>query len=159
MSDADRDLRLTGRAIALAAESYGGGGALFGAVIADAEGRVIAEGRSSADDPTGHAVINAVRALAAGGGVRGAESCLLAPPGATLFASGEPCVMCASALVRAGIRRVVFAGGAPPGHPAGMGWSCAEVLAAASEPVELVGPVMQEEANGVCALLARYRPA
>lgn len=156
MSDEERDLRLTGRAIALAAESATAGGTLFGAVIADAEGAVIAEGRGSAADPTAHAVINAVRALAAGGGVRGADGYVVAPGGATLYASGEPCMMCASALVRAGIRRVVFAGGAPPGHPAGLGWSCAEVLAAASEPVELVGPVMQEEAKGVCALFARH---
>jgi tRNA(Arg) A34 adenosine deaminase TadA len=159
MSDEDRDLRLTGRAIALAAESFAAGGALFGALIADAQGRVIAEGRGSAGDPTAHAVINAVRALAAGGGVRGADAYVVAPPGATLFASGEPCVMCASALFRAGLRRVVYAGGAPPGHPPGLGWSCAEVLATASEPVELVGPLMQEEANGVCALFARHRPA
>jgi len=91
--------------------------------------------------------------------VRGADGYIVAPPGATLYASGEPCVMCASALFRAGLRRVVFAGGAPPGMAPGLGWSCAEVLATASEPVELVGPLMQEEANAVCALFARHRPA
>jgi tRNA(adenine34) deaminase len=159
MSDEDRDLRLLGRAIALAAESFSAGGRLFGAVIADAAGAVIAEGRSSAGDVTGHAVINAVRALAAGGGVRGADGYIVAPPGATLYASGDPCVMCGSALFRAGLRRVVFAGGAPPGQAPGLGWSCAEVLETASEPVEVVGPLMQEEAMAVCALFARYRPA
>lgn len=159
MSAADRDQRLTGRAIALAAESHAARGRLFGAVIADAAGVAIAEGRSSAGDPTGHAVINAVRALAVGGGVRGADGYVVAPPGATLYASGEPCVMCASALFRAGLRRVVFAGGAPPGLAPGLGWSGAEVLATASEPVELIGPLMQEEAMAVCALFARHRPA
>lgn len=149
MSRTDRDLDLTGRAIALAAAAAQRGERCFGALVADAAGAVLAEAGSTvlgSGDPTGHAAINAVRALAG-------------RAGATLYASGEPCVMCASAAFRAGLRRVVFAGGAAPGLPPGPGWSCAEVLAAAAEPVELVGGLLRAEAETVRALFARHGAA
>ncbi len=149
----DRDLDLMGRAIALSAEAAQRGDACFGAVVADAEGVVLAAVGSTArtsGDPLAHAAIEAVRAAEAAGGM---------PPGATLYASGEPCAMCATALFRAGLRRVAFAGGAAPGLAPGLGWSCAEVLAAASEPVELVGPLLRPEAEAVRDLFWRHRAA
>jgi tRNA(Arg) A34 adenosine deaminase TadA len=153
MTATEADEALLGRAIALSAEAATRGEDPFGAVIADAAGTVIALGASSlrgSGDVTGHAVINTVRALSALAAAPGGDP-PAAPEGATLYASGEPCPMCAAALVRAGVRRVVFAGGPPA--PA---WSCEELLAQASVPVTLIGPVMQQEAMTVRMLFARY---
>jgi tRNA(adenine34) deaminase len=74
-----------------------------GAVIA-LDGRIIGRGgnrRESAQDPTAHAEILAIREAArAVGGWR--------LVGATLYVTQEPCPMCAGAIVNARIDRVVF---------------------------------------------------
>lgn len=101
-------------------------------------------------DPTGHAELVLVRTAArelGPGALRGA----------TVYASGEPCAMCAGAMFWAGIGRVVY--GAPsPDMAVALGGPllparCAELLSAASPPVEVVGPLLREEA--VAALGAR----
>ena len=69
-----------------------------------ADGRVLAEGGNlvhTTADVTAHAEVVALRAL---GGAAGPHLA-----GATLYASGEPCAMCAAAIAWAGIGRVVFA--------------------------------------------------
>lgn len=76
-----------------------------GAVVLDAEGRIIGQGfnRTITDhDPTAHAEIVALRqAAAALGNYR--------LPGASLFVTLEPCAMCVGAMLHARIRRVVYA--------------------------------------------------
>jgi tRNA(adenine34) deaminase len=75
-----------------------------GAIVVDAEGTVIGSGRNRREvdhDPTAHAEIVALRQAAA----RLGTWRLL---GATLFATLEPCPMCAGALVNARIARVVY---------------------------------------------------
>lgn len=76
-----------------------------GAVVLDAEGRIIGQGfnRTITDhDPTAHAEIVALRqAAAALGNYR--------LPGASLFVTLEPCAMCMGAMLHARIRRVVYA--------------------------------------------------
>jgi tRNA(adenine34) deaminase len=57
----------------------------------------------SASDPTAHAEIEALREAAARIGNYRLE-------GATLYATLEPCVMCAGALVHARVARLVFGG-------------------------------------------------
>ncbi len=72
-----------------------------GKLLAAAHNRVILD-----NDPTGHAEIVALRAAAAAvGNYR--------LPGATLYATLEPCAMCAGAMVHARIQRVVY-GAADP---------------------------------------------
>lgn len=56
----------------------------------------------SANDPTAHAEINALRAASE----RAANYRL---PGSTLYVTVEPCAMCAGAIVQARVARVVFA--------------------------------------------------
>jgi len=76
----------------------------FGAVIV-LDGRILALGRNSTRrnaDPTAHAEMMAIRAF-----LQGHEPEVLR--GATLYASGEPCVMCMGAIVWCGIRRLVYA--------------------------------------------------
>jgi tRNA(Arg) A34 adenosine deaminase TadA len=72
--------------------------------------------------------------------------------GATLYASAEPCPMCATASYYAGIRRVVFGASSPRLRDLlgpGMALRCRDVLEAAPEPVEVVGPVLEDDALAV----------
>jgi tRNA(adenine34) deaminase len=75
-----------------------------GAVVVDAEGRVLGRGRNQREvdqDPTAHAEILALRSAA-----RHTGSWRLT--GATVFVTLEPCPMCAGALVNARVARVVY---------------------------------------------------
>lgn len=109
------------RALALAEAAEQNGEVPVGAVLIDADGRVLGEGgnRVITDaDPTAHAEIVALRAAAAAvGNYR--------LPGTTLYVTLEPCAMCAGALVHARVERVVFAARDPR---AGAGGSVFQVL-------------------------------
>lgn len=101
----DEDLAHLRAAIDLAAAARARGDDPFGARVVSAEGRVLAEGgnlvRTTAD-VTAHAEVVALRALGATAGAPALAA-------ATLYASGEPCAMCAAAIAWAGVGRVVFA--------------------------------------------------
>jgi tRNA(adenine34) deaminase len=75
-----------------------------GAVVLDAQGRVVGEGYNqpiARHDPTAHAEIMALRAAAlALGNYR--------LPGCTLVVTLEPCVMCTGAILHSRIARVVY---------------------------------------------------
>ncbi|MGI9003777.1 MAG: dCMP deaminase [Pseudonocardia sp.] len=80
-----------------------------GALIADADGTVLAEGYSRRDDPHDHAEEAALADL-------GAEAGWRAAPGTTIYSSLEPCSArasrprtCTELILAAGIGRVVFA--------------------------------------------------
>lgn len=97
----DRAMR---RALVLAAEAASVDEIPVGAVVLDAEGRIVAEGRNTREethDPTGHAEVVALRAAAASRGSWNLE-------GHTLVVTLEPCVMCAGAILQSRITRVVF---------------------------------------------------
>jgi guanine deaminase len=93
------------RAIALSREKMdAGAGGPFGAVIV-ADGRIIAEGWNqvtSANDPTAHAEIVAIRAACAALHRFSLEGC-------EIYASCEPCPMCLAAIYWARLDRVYFA--------------------------------------------------
>lgn len=75
-----------------------------GAVVLDAQGRVIARGRNSRErdsDPTAHAEVVALREA-------GRASGDWQLPGCTLVVTLEPCVLCAGAILAARVDRVVF---------------------------------------------------
>lgn len=102
MTAADR--RAMQRALELAAEAADAAEIPVGAVVLDADGHVLAEGRNTREtthDPTGHAEIEAIRAAAAHRGSWNLDGC-------TLVVTLEPCVMCAGAILQARIGRVVF---------------------------------------------------
>jgi tRNA(adenine34) deaminase len=92
------------RALDLAREAEAAGEVPVGCVVV-AEGEVIGEGRNSPIsllDPTAHAEMLALRQAAfAANNYRLTD--------ATLYATLEPCAMCAGALVAARIRTLVFA--------------------------------------------------
>ena len=82
-----------------------------GAVVVDAEGRILgaAHNRTEADaDPTAHAEILALRAAAAALGAARLPQC-------DLYVTLEPCPMCAAAIGFARIRRLYFGAADPKG--------------------------------------------
>src|SRR5438105_2475485 len=91
-------------ALALARAAEAAGEVPVGAVVVDAAGNVLGEGANrpiSANDPTAHAEILALREAAARAG-----NYRLA--GAMLVSTLEPCVMCAGAMAHARIARLVY---------------------------------------------------
>jgi tRNA(adenine34) deaminase len=109
---------------------------------------IIATGANSpisSNDPTAHAEIEALRA---GGKVL--NSYRLA--GTTLYVTLEPCVMCASAIVHARVKRVVFGAWDPRAGAAG---SIIDLFAlqGLNHRVDVFGGVLMEECG---ALLKRF---
>jgi tRNA(adenine34) deaminase len=100
----------------------------------------------TAADCTGHAEVVLIREARRALGDA-------ATVGATVYASGEPCAMCAGAMFWAGIGRVVY-GATTPDIGAALGGPslpprCAEVLAACQPPVRVEGPHLRGEAVSV----------
>ncbi len=90
-------------ALALAREAQAAGEVPVGAVVV-VDGAVVGRGRNSpiaTHDPTAHAEMLALRAAALAEGNYRLE-------GATVYATLEPCAMCAGALVAARVGRLVF---------------------------------------------------
>lgn len=119
-----------------------------GAVLVDAEGKVIGEGWNrniSEHDPSAHAEIVALRA----GGRRLDNHRMI---GCTLYVTLEPCAMCAMAMVHARIARVVYAASDPKTGAAG---SVFDLLRDArhNHRVEISAGVLAEEAG---AMLSNY---
>ena len=139
------------RAIELSAHAAGRGNRPFGSVVVSGAGTVLCEAwndNAETGDCTGHAEVNALR-IASKANPREALA------GATVYASGEPCVMCAGAIFWSGVRRVVFGLNAVRLRSfrtlqAGAGdleMSCREVFAASPQPFEVIGPALAEEAT------------
>lgn len=75
-----------------------------GAIVVDAEGKIVGAGantRESDGDPFGHAEVVALRAAAAALGTWRLDDC-------TLVVTLEPCAMCAGAVVQSRVGRLVF---------------------------------------------------
>ena len=99
----DRDHAWMRHAIELAERAQAAGEVPVGALVVRAE-EILGEGWNQPlgrHDPTAHAEIVALRAAAQ----RAANYRL---PGTTLYATLEPCAMCAGAIVQARVERVVF---------------------------------------------------
>lgn len=97
------DEKFMRRALELARRAEGAGEVPVGAVVV-CQGEIAGEGWNrpiSACDPTAHAEIAALQEAA-----RTLRNYRL--PGATLYVTLEPCVMCAGAIVIARIERLVF---------------------------------------------------
>jgi guanine deaminase len=103
------------RAIALASENVAGArGGPFGAVVAR-DGKIVGEGVNSvttANDPTAHAEVNAIRAAAKALGTFTLAGC-------ELYTSCEPCPMCLSAAYWARLDAVYYGASAADAARAG----------------------------------------
>lgn len=102
------------RAVALAARNVADGGRPFGAVLVK-NGQVIAEAVNEIhqhQDPTAHAELLAIRRASQQLGAR-LEGCVI-------YASGQPCPMCLSAMHLCGVTRVVYGANNQQGEPFGL---------------------------------------
>ena len=146
MRDSDRNW-LT-RAIALSQRSRDEGNHPFAAIVVDASGKALAEAMNDIHaDCTSHAELVAVRQASA-------KFNPVQLRDATLYSSAEPCAMCAGAIYWSGIGRVVYAlseerllqlTGNHPENPT-LSLPCREVFARGQREIEVVGPLLEDEA-------------
>jgi tRNA(Arg) A34 adenosine deaminase TadA len=140
-------------AIELAWQARKHGNHPFGALLVDADGKIVAEAENTVvtgRDCTGHAETNLMR-MATGR----FDSEFL--QGCTLYTSTEPCAMCAAAIYWGNVRRVVFAlseeelRAIPAGNPdnAILAMPCREIFARGDHKVEVSGPQLQKQARAV----------
>lgn len=142
--------QLLRRAIGIADRARAAGNHPFGALLATADGRVVAEAENtvaSAHDVTGHAETNLVSLASQ----RFAADELA---GMTLVTSCEPCAMCSGAVYWSGIGAVVYglseAGllaltGDDPENPT-LSLPCRTVLGAGQRAIAVTGPLLEAEA-------------
>lgn len=146
------DIALLRQSLAVARRARANGKHPFGAILVDAEGRVLMEQENAFDTEgrTGHAeTVLSRRACAAYGAEELARM--------TIYVSAEPCAMCAGSLYWAGIGRLVYAmsehklGRIIGPHPDNLTLDlpCRTVLAAGQRPVEVIGPLLEEDAEAV----------
>ena len=144
------DNSLLQAAIQTAKNAVENGNHPFGAVLADREGNLLLEAENTVvtdGDVTGHAETNLVRAAS-----RQFDAGFLA--GCTLYASTEPCAMCAGAIYWGNISRVVYGLSQArlyeivmgEGSTEGFRLSCREVLSRGSRIVHVSGPHLEDEA-------------
>jgi tRNA(Arg) A34 adenosine deaminase TadA len=125
----------------------------FGAILVGPSGEVMIEAENGFmpdRDMTGHAE----RLLATQASKRFGAKVLA---GCTLYTSAEPCAMCAGAIYWAGIGRVVFGmtehqlktiTGDHPENPT-LDLPCRTVFAAGQRTVEVIGPLLEDEAAAI----------
>jgi tRNA(Arg) A34 adenosine deaminase TadA len=148
-----RDEHFLRRSFEVARRSMTHGNHPFGAILVDENSRVLLEaenGYMPAHDGTAHAerrlATEACRTLSAD--VRAK---------ATLYSSAEPCAMCAGAIYWAGIGRVVYGlsehrlRGVTGNHPENptLDLPCREVFNSGQRPTEVVGPLLEHEAEAL----------
>jgi tRNA(Arg) A34 adenosine deaminase TadA len=150
LTPAEHDEHFLRRTFDIARRSMTHGNHPFGAILVDAGGKVLIEcenGYMPAHDGTAHAE----RLLAT-------EACRTLPAEvlakATIYASAEPCAMCAGAIYWAGIGRLVYGlserrlrelTGNHPENPT-LDLPCRAVFASGQRPTEVIGPLLEDEA-------------
>jgi tRNA(Arg) A34 adenosine deaminase TadA len=145
------DVLFLRRAIAISQRARDHGNHPFGALLVDANQQVILEAENTVvteQDCTGHAETNLMRLAS-----RQIPPDVLAS--CTLYSSAEPCVMCAGAIHWGNVRRLVYGVGAASfdtivGPTASqLRMPCREVFARSSQPIEVIGPALEDEALAV----------
>jgi tRNA(Arg) A34 adenosine deaminase TadA len=138
-------------AFALARRSRASGDHPFGAILVGPDGAILIEQTNGFSSEGGDMTAHAER-LVATRASRTYDADFLAR--CTLYTSAEPCAMCAGALYWAGIGRVVYGQsekglkamtGAHAENPT-LDLPCRMVFAAGQRPVEVIGPMLEDEA-------------
>ena len=109
MKPTERQVELMRVALNIASECLEFGDVPVGAVVVDAEGKVIGQGRNQREEllnPLAHAEIQALQNAAKNIGNWRLDDC-------TLIVTLEPCTMCAGAIVNARIKQIVFGADEP----------------------------------------------
>ena len=129
------------RAIDASVAALDAGDMPYGAALVSAQGdmlMVAGNRQVTSGDCTAHAEVVLIREASARLGPAALR-------GATVYASGEPCAMCSGALFWAGVRRVVYAASTDVMAELFGGdllpIRCAQVLAGATPPMKVDGPV------------------
>jgi tRNA(Arg) A34 adenosine deaminase TadA len=123
----------------------------YGAVIVSNGGAVLAEAychSTESGDCTGHAETTAIRMLNSKISKDELSS-------STLYASAEPCVMCAGAIWWSGVQRVVFGidterqriFNSDINDSRAIALTCRDIFSAATPAIECIGPALIEEAS------------
>jgi tRNA(Arg) A34 adenosine deaminase TadA len=147
------DLDTLRKAITIASKAREHGNHPFGALLADVQGQILLEAENTvitAQDCTGHAETNLIRKASAAYPAEVLAGC-------TLYTSTEPCAMCSGAIFWSGVGRVVYAlserglldlvDHLPGGNFLNL--PCREVFARGGRAVEVLGPLLEEEARQV----------
>ena len=149
------DELLLRRCFDVARRSMANGNHPFGALLVDGDGNVLTEaenGYMPSHDGTAHAE----RLLATKACTSYGSDILRA---STLYSSAEPCAMCAGAIYWAGIGRLVYGlserrlrqmTGDHPENPT-LDLPCRTVFQSGQRPVEVVGPLLEDEAEALHA--------
>jgi tRNA(Arg) A34 adenosine deaminase TadA len=143
----ETDIKYIRLAIAVAQQARDKGNHPFGSVLVDRDGKFLLGAENTViteRDCTGHAETNLMRLASKNYDADFLASCML-------YTSTEPCSMCASAIVWGNVRRVVFGLSGRDFHDL-MGievilrLSCHELSATANRGIEVVGPMLENEA-------------
>jgi len=149
----ERDEKFLRQSFEVARRSMTHGNHPFGAILVDEHGQVLIEAENGFmpdHDGTAHAerlaATQACRTIAVEVRTR-----------ATLYSSAEPCAMCAGAIYWAGIGRVVYGlgehrlRGLTGNHPENptLDLPCREVFASGQRPTEVLGPLLEDEAEAL----------
>ena len=139
--------------IAIANRARARGNRPFGALLISAEGTMLALGENSQlsdEQVLAHAEMNLLHEAVQ-------RYSPEAMAGSTLYTSAEPCAMCAGAIFWSGVGRLVFGLSGERLHelsdssPEMLVAGAREVLARAGRKVEVVGPVLEREAESLFA--------
>jgi tRNA(Arg) A34 adenosine deaminase TadA len=153
LTPAEIDAHFLRRSFDVARRALTHGNHPFGAILVDHNRNVLIEsenGYMPSHDGTAHAE----RLLAT-------QACTTLSPDilrtATLYSSAEPCAMCAGAIYWAGIGRLVYGlsehrlRGVTGNHPENptLDLPCREVLGSGQRSTEVVGPLLEDEAEAL----------
>lgn len=139
------------RAFAVARQSRERGDHPFGALLVGPDGAVLREQGNGFSAEGGDMTAHAERLLATWASKTYGADYL---HGCTLYSSAEPCAMCAGAIYWAGIGTLVFGQserhlkamtGNHPENPT-LDLPCREVFATGQRQVEVIGPMLEDEA-------------
>jgi tRNA(Arg) A34 adenosine deaminase TadA len=153
LKPAERDDHFLRRSFEVASRARSRGNHPFGAVLVDHNGNLLLEaenGYMPNHDGTAHA-----ERLLATQACTTLSADVLAK--ATLYSSAEPCAMCAGAIYWAGIGRVVYGLSEHRlrevigHHPENLTLDlpCREVFASGQRAIEVVGPLLEDEAEAL----------
>ena len=148
----ENDHRFIRTALEIARNSRNRGNDPFGALLVDENGRIILEAENTVitmKDCTGHAETNLMRQVSSMYNRDFLGKC-------TIYTSAEPCPMCVGAIFWANVRRVVY-GLSEESLYEIIGWHhedvlyvpCRELFAKGQKPVEVIGPILEDEAREV----------
>ena len=148
----DNDVRFIRAAIGVAQRARDNGNHPFGAILVDDQGRILLEAENTVitdRDCTAHAETNLMRLAS-----QQYDGDFLAK--CTLYTSTEPCPMCAGAIFWGNVRRVVYGLSegrlyeiAGPDSEEVLRLPCRELFAKGRKQIEVLGPVLEEEARKV----------